>query len=208
MQTTARGEDLEASSPCADLAVVASNARHKKRRKMNISDIASLIRDIPDFPKKGIVFKDIVPILSNGTAFRSSIELLREAMEATGRRYDVVCGLESRGFIFGAPLAAACGLPFVPIRKAGKLPPPVVSQSYTLEYGEATLELSEGIVAPGAEVCIVDDILATGGTMMAAAKLVESCQAKPSFLLTFAELPGLGGRDLLKGYDVKALLEL
>ena len=175
---------------------------------MNINEIASLIRDIADFPKKGVIFKDIVPILSDSAAFAATIDLLKKAMEETGTHFDAICGLESRGFIFGAPLAVACGLPFVPVRKAGKLPPPVISQSYKLEYGEATLEISKGIVAPGANVCIVDDILATGGTMMAAAKLVESCQANPALLLTFAELPALKGRDFLKGYAVKTLLEV
>lgn len=132
---------------------------------------ASLIRTIPDFPKPGILFRDITPVLGNAAAFQEVVDCFVEG--AQGRSPDVIVGIESRGFLFGVPVALALGLGFVPIRKVGKLPHQTVQEEYALEYGTAVVEVHRDAIRPGQRVLIVDDLLATGGTALASARLVE-----------------------------------
>src|SRR5256712_7044348 len=134
-------------------------------------DLASKIRDVPDFPKPGILFKDITTLLKDGDAFKTAIDGLLQRIG--NRKIDAVVGMESRGFIFAAPIAYKLGVGFVPVRKLGKLPSDVVSVEYDLEYGSATLEMHRDAIAPGAKVLIVDDLLATGGTVAGTIELVE-----------------------------------
>ena len=163
-----------------------------------------LIRDIPDFPKPGIVFKDITPVLRNGPAFQEVIDCLVEWAEP--RSPDVIVGVESRGFVFGAPVALAMGLGFIPVRKAGKLPHTTIQEEYSLEYGTSVVEIHEDAIRPGQRALIVDDLLATGGTAAASARLVETLGGSVVGFCFLVELAFLHGRDRLPGYDVQALL--
>ncbi len=165
-------------------------------------DLSSRIRDIPDFPKKGIIFKDIMPLLSDPAAFASAVDQLA----ARVAKPDAVVAIESRGFIFGAPLALRWGVPFVPARKFGKLPGKTVRQVYSLEYGEDTLELHADSLSKGACVVVVDDLLATGGTAAATIQLVHQLSATVSAVLFVIELEGLGGRAKLAPTTVESLL--
>lgn len=153
--------------------------------------IKSAVRDVIDFPKTGIIFKDITPIMQDSRLCKSIIDALAEQVEGLG--IDVIAGIESRGFFFGPSLAQKLGVPFVPIRKAGKLPFTCIRESYALEYGEATIELHEDAFEAGKKVLIHDDLLATGGTVLAASKLVEQLggiTAGYSFLITLDFLDG------------------
>lgn len=165
--------------------------------------VAASLRDVPDFPAPGVVFKDITPLLRDPAAFG-------EVIETWARRYrgqvDVVAGIEARGFVLGAPLALALGVGFVPIRKAGKLPGDTTSVSYDLEYGSATIELHSGALRPGERVLVVDDVLATGGTAAAACDLVDGTGAVVVAFAVMLELSFLGGRDRLSGRIVDTLL--
>ncbi|HYK98649.1 MAG TPA: adenine phosphoribosyltransferase [Candidatus Acidoferrales bacterium] len=166
--------------------------------------LTSKIRDVPDFPKPGILFKDITTLLRDGESFRASIDGL---MDKIGKRdVDVVVGMESRGFIFGAPIAYKLGVGFVPVRKLGKLPADVVSVEYDLEYGSATLEMHKDALAPGAKVLIVDDLLATGGTVAGTIELVKQLRGEIVACAFLIELTALKGRDKLKGFDVVTLI--
>ncbi|HOD12357.1 MAG TPA: adenine phosphoribosyltransferase [Candidatus Omnitrophota bacterium] len=165
----------------------------------------SCIRDIPDFPKKGILFKDITTLLNNKQAFARSIDLL--AKEFQGKRIDHVISIESRGFIFGAALAYKLGAGFVPVRKKGKLPGKTKQVSYQLEYGTDTLEIHDDAIPRGSRVIIVDDLLATGGTVRAVTKLLRSFQAKVVGIAFLIELTFLKGRSKLKGYPIHALIQ-
>lgn len=167
--------------------------------------INSLIRDVPDFPKPGIVFKDITPILSDPGAMR----LVYEALAAPYLNAGVtkVIGIESRGFIFGTPLADRLGVGFVPIRKPGKLPWKCVSESYSLEYGEDTLQLHIDSVGPDDKVVIVDDLLATGGTLGASCRLVKSLGATIVGCSVVIELAFLEGRSKLEDYTVHSIVQ-
>ena len=167
-------------------------------------DLAARIRDIPDFPKPGILFKDITTLLKDGESFRASVDGLLEKIGA--RRVDVVVGMESRGFIFGAPIAYRLGVGFVPVRKLGKLPADVVSVEYDLEYGSATLEMHKDALGPGAKVLIVDDLLATGGTVAGTIELVRQLGGEIVACAFLIELTALHGRDKLGGYDVVTLI--
>lgn len=162
------------------------------------------IREVPDFPKKGIRFKDIMPLLAHPEAFRTAIERLA----ATVERPQAVVGIESRGFLFGAPLALHWNVPFVPARKFGKLPGRTVRQVYSLEYGEDTLELHADALQPGCRTVVVDDLLATGGTALATAQLVRKLNADVVAALFVIELSGLGGRDKLAPLPVHALMSM
>jgi adenine phosphoribosyltransferase len=167
-------------------------------------DLAARIRDIPDFPKPGILFKDITTLLKDGESFRASIDGL---LGRIGKRdIDVVVGMESRGFIFGAPIAYKLGVGFVPVRKLGKLPADVVSVEYDLEYGSATLEMHKDALKPGAKVLIVDDLLATGGTVAGTIDLVKQLKGEIVALAFLIELTALKGRDKLAGHDVVTLI--
>ena len=158
------------------------------------------VRTIPDFPEKGIMFRDITTILMDPDGFQLAIDSLQKALE--GVDFDVLAGTESRGFIFGAPLAYNLHKPFALIRKAGKLPAETVSMEYDLEYGSATIEMHKDSVKPGQKVVLVDDLIATGGTIEAAAKLVEKLGGEVVKMLFVMELEGLKGRERLKDYDV------
>ena len=171
---------------------------------MSQADIRRLIRDIPDFPKPGILFKDITTLLKDGESFRAAIDGL---LEKIGKRdIDCVVAMESRGFIFGAPIAYTLGVGFVPVRKLGKLPADVVSVEYDLEYGSATLEMHKDAIAPGAKVLIVDDLLATGGTVAGTIELVKQLKGQIVACAFLIELSALKGRDKLGGYDVVTLI--
>ena len=162
------------------------------------------IREIPDFPKQGIRFKDIMPLLQAPEAFRACIERLAGLVE----RPEAVVGIESRGFLFGAPLALHWQVPFAPARKFGKLPGKTVRQVYSLEYGEDTLELHADALRPGQRAVIVDDLLATGGTAAATTQLVRQLRAEVTAALFVIELVGLGGRAKLAPLPVHALLPM
>lgn len=168
-------------------------------------NLESWIRDIPDFPQKGILFKDITPLLQDGKAFRASIDRL--AAHYAGAGIEAVIGVESRGFIFGAPLAYQLNCGFVPVRKFGKLPAKTVSVEYALEYGTNVVEMHTDAIKPGQRVLIVDDLLATGGTVLAAIELVEKLGGHIAGIAFLVELTFLKGRDHLKGHDVFALIK-
>src|SRR6202048_4835139 len=167
-------------------------------------ELGPLIRDVPDFPKKGILFKDITTLLKDPTAFKQSIDQLTELVR--GLAPSVVIGMESRGFIFAAPIAYQLDAGFVPVRKLGKLPGEVISAEYDLEYGTNTLELHRDAITPGARVLIVDDLLATGGTVSATIELVERLHGRVVAVAFLVELTALKGRDPLQeeGGDLPA----
>jgi adenine phosphoribosyltransferase len=167
-------------------------------------ELSSKIRDVPDFPKPGILFKDITTLLKDGAAFRAAIDGLIERIGP--RKIDAVVGMESRGFIFAAPIAYKLGVGFVPVRKLGKLPADVVSVEYELEYGSATLEMHKDALAPGARVLIVDDLLATGGTVAGTIELVKQLKGQVVALAFLIELSFLKGRDRLRDYDIVTLI--
>jgi adenine phosphoribosyltransferase len=164
-----------------------------------------LIRDIADFPKAGIVFKDITPVLQDPKAFREVMDRMLEY--ARTQEPDVIVGIESRGFIFGAPLALSLGTSYVPVRKLGKLPGEIVREEYALEYGTNTVEMHKDAIRHGDRVLIVDDLLATGGTSAAAAKLIEKLGGEVVGLVFLVELTFLNGREVLSEYDVCSLIE-
>jgi adenine phosphoribosyltransferase len=165
----------------------------------------SLIRNIPDFPQPGIQFKDITPVLADAEALREIVGALAEAIRPL--KPDHIVGIESRGFIFGVPVAIELGIGFSPIRKPGKLPYERRQQEYTLEYGTNTIEIHTDAVHPGQRVVIVDDLLATGGTAQAAGKLVEEIGGTVAGFAFVVELTFLNGREKLQGYETVALIE-
>lgn len=167
-------------------------------------DLKAFIRDVPGFPQPGILFRDITPLLGNAEALRATLDELTGIAEAV--RPDCIVGIESRGFIFGVPLADRLGLPFVPVRKPGKLPAARMSVEYSLEYGESQLDIHADALTKGQRAFIVDDLLATGGTALAAAKLVELLDGMVAGFGFVVELEVLGGRKRLRGYPVSALL--
>ena len=171
---------------------------------MNPDQLKKLIREIPDFPKKGILFYDITTLLKDQLGFAALVDLLSE--HYIGQDIDVVLGMEARGFIFGPAVAYRLGAGFVPVRKPGKLPAAVTSVSYDLEYGSNTLQIHQDSIQKGQRVIIVDDLLATGGTAGATVKLAQSLGAEIAGLAFVVELDFLKGRDKLKGYDVFSLL--
>jgi adenine phosphoribosyltransferase len=168
-------------------------------------DLKAKIRDVPDFPTPGIVFKDITPLVADPESFHETIDLL--AAWASERRPDTILGAEARGFIFGGALAYALGSGFVPARKPGKLPWETVKATYELEYGSDTLEMHRDAIGDGARVVVLDDVLATGGTAKAKVDLVEQLGGVVVGALFVIELTFLHGRDNLAGYDVHALIE-
>jgi adenine phosphoribosyltransferase len=169
-----------------------------------VADLKAKIRDIPDFPKAGIVFKDIMPLLADADALRNTVERLAEFAEP--RRPDLILGAEARGFILGGALAYRLGCGFVAARKPGKLPWSTVSAQYELEYGLDSLELHEDAVTDGARVLVHDDLLATGGTAKAKTDLVEQLGGEVVGLAFVIELEFLNGRDKLDGYDIFSLI--
>ena len=165
----------------------------------------SLIRDVPDFPKKGILFKDIAPVLQHPQAFKQVVDELSKDAREKGAQ--VIVGIESRGFVFGVPVAMDLDLPFAMARKLGKLPYDRITEEYALEYGTNTVEMHVDAVAPGQKAYIVDDLLATGGTAAAAARLVERLNGTVCGFGFMVELTFLEGRQNLLGYPIRALLE-
>ena len=172
---------------------------------MKITDLKKHIRDVPNFPQEGIIFKDISTLLQNKAAFKKSIDLL--AHKFNKKKIEYVVGVESRGFIFSPILAYKLKAGFVPVRKPGKLPHKTLRTSYELEYGSNELEIHEDAVLSGTKVAVVDDLLATGGTAQAAVQLVEKLGGKVVAVAFLVELSFLKGRDKLKGYDVFSLIQ-
>lgn len=165
----------------------------------------ALIRDIPDFPQQGILFRDITPVLQDASAFREVICSMVECVKPM--KPDVIVGIESRGFILGTPVALELGVGFVPVRKAGKLPAETVRAEYALEYGTNVVEMHRDAIEPSMRVAIVDDLLATGGTARAAAQLVEELGGEVAGLSFLIELVFLNGRKALDGYDVCTIVQ-
>ena len=168
------------------------------------TDLKRLIQNVPDFPREGINFKDVSPLLKDAVAFATAVSLMARAVEAD--EIDYVAGIEARGFILGSALANLLNLGFVPIRKPGKLPGEIIAQSYSLEYGESSLEMQRDAVPKGSNVLIVDDILATGGTAKSAAKLVERIGGKVVGFVFLASLEFLNGNKEIANYQQHTLL--
>lgn len=170
-----------------------------------LDKIKASIRDVPDFPKPGIVFKDITPLLQNNDLFKATVERLAGPFQKKGITH--VASIESRGFIFGAPVAYLLGAGYIPIRKKGKLPHKTLSHTYNLEYGTDTLEIHADALDSSSRVLIIDDVLATGGTARATCQLIEQLKAKVAGLSFAIELEFLHGREKLHGYEVTSLLK-
>ena len=168
------------------------------------NEIEKYILTIPDFPKEGIMFRDVTTIMQSPEGLRLAIDSLAEKLE--GLDFDLVIGPESRGFVFGTPVAYKLGKGFIPVRKKGKLPRATVSQKYELEYGSAEMEIHADAIKPGQKVVIVDDLIATGGSTECAVKLVEKLGGEVVKIVFIIELAGLNGRDRLKGYDIDSLI--
>ena len=166
--------------------------------------IEEYVRSIPDFPEPGIRFRDVTSILQDAEGLHLAIDLMQEKLKDV--EFDVVVGPESRGFIFGVPIAYNLHKPFVLVRKAGKLPCETVSRTYDLEYGSATIEMHKDSIKPGQKVVIIDDLIATGGSVEAAIKLVEELGGIVVKVVFLMELAGLKGRERLKGYDVASVI--
>lgn len=189
----------------ADVPGEGRQAGHRERAQDGLAGrLLPLIRDIPDYPQPGVIFKDITPLLADGPAFAATVA----ALAAGHERIDKVAGIEARGFILAAPVACHLGVGFVPVRKAGKLPGPTYGQTYELEYGTATVEVHVDAFGPGDRVLLIDDVLATGGTAAATAELIRRSGAEVAAIAVLIELGFLGGRAHLPGLDLRALLEL
>jgi adenine phosphoribosyltransferase len=171
---------------------------------MSAIDLRDFIRDVPDFPEAGVLFRDVTPLLQSPQAFATTLDGLTAYVQS--RAPQVIVGIESRGFIFGAPIASRLGLPFVPVRKPGKLPAARMSVEYALEYGSGQLDIHSDAVKPGQRAVIVDDLLATGGTAAGAAKLIELVRGEVVGCAFVIELTGLGGRQRLSAYDTFSLI--
>lgn len=169
-----------------------------------MKELQDYVRTIPDFPAKGIMFRDITTVIQDPKGLKLAIDKMQELLKDV--EFDAIAGIESRGFIFGMPLAYNLGKPFVPIRKKGKLPAETVSMSYELEYGTATIEMHKDAIKPGQRIIVVDDLIATGGTVEAAAKLIETVGGVVEKMLFLIELPDLGGREKLRNYDILSVL--
>ncbi|BDU50198.1 adenine phosphoribosyltransferase [Haliovirga abyssi] len=167
--------------------------------------IKDLIRNIPDFPKEGILFRDITTLLKDSDGFKKVIDILAERYK--DKKIDYILGAESRGFIFGAPLAYAIGAGFIPVRKPGKLPYNIVQAFYELEYGTDSLEMHTDAIEKGKKVLIIDDLLATGGTAKAIIELVEKLEGDIEEIAFIIELEGLNGRKKLKDYDIYSMIK-
>lgn len=166
--------------------------------------IEEYIRSIPDFPEEGIIFRDVTSVLQDADGLKLAIDSMAELLD--GLDFDVIVGTESRGFIFGVPIAYNMGKPFVPARKKGKLPCETISVTYDLEYGSAEVEMHKDAIKPGQKVVLVDDLIATGGTIEACAKMIEMLGGEVVKIVFLMELAGLKGRDKLQQYDVASVI--
>ena len=166
--------------------------------------IEDYVRIIPDFPEPGIIFRDVTSILQDADGLELAIDSMQECLKDTD--VDVIVGTESRGFMFGVPIAYNLHKPFVPVRKKGKLPCETVSRSYDLEYGSATIEMHRDSIKPGQKVAVIDDLIATGGTVEAAVNLIEELGGEVVKIVFLMELAGLKGREKLAGYDVASVI--
>jgi adenine phosphoribosyltransferase len=166
--------------------------------------VEDYVRTIPNFPEEGIMFRDVTSVLQDADGLQLAIDEMVKLLE--GVDCDIIAGAESRGFIFGMPLAYLLKKPFVLVRKAGKLPCETISKTYDLEYGTATIEIHKDAIKPGQKVVLIDDLIATGGTVEAMVKLVEKCGGTVAGILFVLELKGLEGRKKLEGYDVRSLI--
>lgn len=166
--------------------------------------IEQYITSIPDFPEPGIIFRDITSVISSADGLKLAIDEMTKLLE--GVEFDALAGLESRGFLFGMPIAYNLGKPFLPIRKKGKLPRETVAVSYDLEYGSAEIEMHKDDVTPGMKIVLIDDLIATGGTLEAAARLVEMLEGEVVKIICLLELKGLNGRDKLTKYSVDTIV--
>jgi adenine phosphoribosyltransferase len=175
------------------------------RLDMSVQDLRAKIREIPDFPKPGILFYDITTMLKDAAAYKEAIDLMIEPYR--DKKIDLVVGMESRGFIFSGPIAYQLGAGLIPVRKLGKLPAPTVSVEYALEYGSNTLEIHRDAIKPGQRVLIVDDLLATGGTVRGTIELVERLQGEIIGLAFLVELLFLKGKDRLQGYETTSVIQ-
>lgn len=162
------------------------------------------VRSIPDFPEEGVIFRDVTSVLQDAEGLKLAIDSMIALLD--GVDFDVIVGTESRGFIFGVPIAYALGKPFVPVRKKGKLPCETISAKYDLEYGSAEVEMHKDAIKPGQKVVLVDDLIATGGTIKACAGLIEELGGEVTKMIFLMELAGLKGRDKLAGYDVASAI--
>ena len=167
--------------------------------------VADYIITIPDFPEEGILFRDVTSVLSDADGFKLAVDELAKLLD--GVEFDVIAGTESRGFIFGTPLAYRFNKPFVPVRKQGKLPRETVQKTYDLEYGSATIEIHRDDIKQGQRVVLIDDLIATGGTAKAAAELIEELGGDVVKIVFLIELLGLNGREVLKKYDVESVVK-
>ena len=170
-------------------------------------NLRKFIEDYPDFPEKGIIFRDITPLLRSKKAFKEAVNRMVDDILWDTKPIDLVVSPESRGFIFGTPIAFKLGIGFVPARKPGKLPGDVIRKEYSLEYGKNSIEIPKGAINPGNKVVIVDDLLATGGTIKAIIDLVEKQGGKVVHIATLIELEALKGRQLLEGYNVTSVIK-
>ena len=183
-----------------------TNSKILKRKQGRImKKLEEYVRSIPDFPEPGVIFRDVTSILQDADGLKLAVDSMQALLEDTD--VDVIVGTESRGFIFGAPIAYNLHKPLVLVRKKGKLPCETVERSYDLEYGSATIEMHKDSIKPGQKVVIVDDLIATGGTIEAAAKLVEELGGTVVKIIFLMELEGLKGRERLEGYDVESVIK-
>jgi adenine phosphoribosyltransferase len=171
--------------------------------KMN--KLEDYVRSIPDFPEPGIIFRDVTSVLQDKDGLKMAIDQMQALLD--GLEFDVIVGPESRGFIFGVPIAYNLNKAFVPIRKKGKLPCETISMEYELEYGKAVVEMHKDAIKPGQKVVIIDDLIATGGTIVAIIKLIEMLGGEVLKIVSLMELKGLNGRDKLTGYNVEAVIQ-
>lgn len=173
-------------------------------KKDQLTEISDAIRDVPDFPREGIIFKDITTLLNDATLFAQSVDLMQDLIK--DRSFDAIAAIESRGFIFASIMAYKMDLNFVPIRKPGKLPAEIISEEYALEYGTDRVEMHADALKTDQKVLLIDDLLATGGTAQASCRLIEKLGARVETILFLVELSFLNGRDLLQGYNVLSLI--
>lgn len=199
-----RSCDREAARPDCRGSTDTDGAAAGGRKEIEMKKLEEYVRSIPDFPEPGIIFRDVTSVLQDADGLRLAIDLMQEKLK--GLEFDLIAGSESRGFIFGAPIAYNLHKPFIPIRKKGKLPRETVSIQYELEYGTAELEMHRDAVKPGQKVVLVDDLIATGGTNEAMIRLVEGLGGEVVKAVFLMELAGLKGRERLKEYDVDSVI--